>query len=210
MVKKEFSKRVLIMNQHDVTTRGIYEQSQRNHIRYAEYHKYDYFNIFSKEIVKTGQKRSTAIDVQDIKLFLNRYDYVAVVGSNVLFTNKNIKIEDFPLGNITVTSEQFDGGVICGDFVVFKKRCELTNLSLAQNKTDDFEEALGLVCNSLTIVDELCKVSPDINKGFKNGVCWKEGDFSINFRSYDEKLDNEDIIKYMQRFRDKNHWVDNL
>lgn len=184
--------KVCFYNSHSENNRLVFELSTINHSRYCEKHNYDILNVCEPYI--------RTIPVDKIKALLSVYDIVATVGSDILFTNINKPITEYPIRDITMAREQHPMKTLNGDFVVFTRNSNLVDLEKIQNETHDAQAALNVLGDKINVCDELQKADPAMNPSFSE-LLWKPGDFSIHFHQYGVIPNVYHKARYMMLFK---------
>lgn len=166
---------VCLLNSHSSNNRNVFELSERNHRYYCERHNYDMLNMI--------KPYNRCLDFDLLKYLLLYYDVVAIMGSDLLFTDFDKKITDFQLGDITGALEASGNNVINGDFTIWKRSALylIPTFQQTQQQCGDYQATLN-ACRQFIMIQPLQHAAGSLNPSIANN-CWHPGDYSIHFHA---------------------------
>lgn len=171
--------RIVLYTSYSNNNKEVNDLTIRNHVRYCEKHGYSF--------IYNNEKYTPTIPVNLVKGLLSDYDYVALVGSDIMFTDFNKPLTAFNLGKLSAAQEHHkEPVVINGDFVICSKDAPLDIINKYQNTAEDGSQS---VITSLYKTTNLITNIPELQYpyGAVNQIAtrvWQPGDFSIHFLKY--------------------------
>lgn len=186
----------LILQTHSEVNESLYQLTLPNHARYAGIHNYD--------MLQVNMSYKTAMDDwgQLVMKFLAHYDTIFTVGSDVLFTNMAVSLDELTGGvkkGIHISQEACFGSQINADTIIWRagESCER-----AIGRLNDLREKVGShIWGIQQAFNMLFNANPDdpdidfmpVRKMQSAPVkewtvsAWQPGDFSIHFLAEDNE-----------------------
>lgn len=193
----------LILTTYSPENDFLYKLSLDNHVKYASTHRYDMLsmNVDYKEILVNA--------IEYVKYGLTQYQYVLLIGSDVLFTDIDRPLTSFIDNNYgAIISLETLGGSLCNfDLVLWQNndKCKKLIDHIDRVKSNFINHPWGIqeIFNKMynTDIGNSCvKYLPagefqscpfNINNRYK----WRAGDFTIHFLAMTNKQ-KYDNVKY--------------
>lgn len=182
--------KTVILQNHSKNNEDFYQMSLMNHVKYVGKHEYDMIQI------NISYEKIMADPLKPVKNALRDYDYVFCLGSDVVFTNFEIKVESFLQEGqgVAISREDIGGSACNADTILFKKGKEC---DAVLKYLDDIKPAWEFhpwgIQHGFNILFAEC---PKELSGFINfqpvrvmqstiftayPSCWKPNDFSLHF-----------------------------
>jgi hypothetical protein len=189
--------RWLILNHHDSDYNELATLTVPNHTAYCKKHGYDYSMRVCSCIADMGIYAN--MDYRMLLYFLPFYDAVMTIGTDVLFMNHNINLDDiFPAtADQQIAKENIGGSTHNSDVVMWRNTQSTVDIiNQLLNERERYEKTAmkwqGHICEMIRTGNPLIGKMNQVDEHVMNTYPghWKDGDFILHsyFSPLPEKI----------------------
>jgi hypothetical protein len=188
--------RWLILNHHDTNYNELADLTVSNHTAYCKKHGYDYS---MRVCSRSGGGIYDNMDHQMLLYFLPFYDAVMTIGTDILFMNQDIALDDiFPISFDQQICDEHIGGSAYNNDVMLWRNAPSTFVLINEiiSKKSEYEKyALKWqqhICDLIRAINPLISKMNRVDEHVMNTYPdhWKDGDFILHcyFKNLEEKI----------------------